>query len=96
MHNCACSVDLVLSWRILMKDNQCHGEIRTQLEKNLSPLEVTALALGAIVGWGCFVLPGIRFLPEAGPFGAVLGFLIGAVFQCIVALNYSVLIRPYP
>ena len=81
-----------------MKDseNQCHGEVRTQLEKNLNPLEVTALALGAIIGWGCFVLPGIRFLPDAGPMGAIIAFLVGAVFQCIVALNYSVLIRPYP
>ncbi len=71
-------------------------EERVQLEKNLSPLAVTSLALGAIVGWGCFVLPGIRFLPDAGPMGAVLAFMIGAFFQCIVALSYSVLIKPYP
>ena len=77
--------------------DQCHGgEVRTQLEKNLSPMEVTALSLGAIVGWGCFVLPGIRFLPDAGPMGSVIAFFIGALFQCIVALSYSVLIRPYP
>ena len=38
------------------------GEIREELEKTLRPLEVLALALGAIVGWGCFVLPAIRFL----------------------------------
>ena len=40
------------------------GEIREELEKTLRPLEVLALALGAIVGWGCFVLPAIRFLPS--------------------------------
>ncbi len=71
-------------------------EERKQLDKNLSPLAVTSLALGAIVGWGCFVLPGIRFLPDAGPIGAVLAFFIGGLFQCIVALSYSVLIKPYP
>lgn len=55
-----------------------------------------ALALGAIVGWGCFVLPGIRFLPDAGPLGTVIAFFVGALFQCIVALSYSFLIKPYP
>lgn len=77
--------------------NQCNEkDVRVELKKNLSPMAVTALALGAIVGWGCFVLPGIRFLPDAGPMGAVLAFFIGALFQCIVALSYSVLIKPYP
>lgn len=78
------------------KSPEIHEEVRAELEKNLSPLAVTALALGAIVGWGCFVLPGIRFLPDAGPMGSVLAFFIGAIFQCIVALSYSVLIKPYP
>jgi len=72
------------------------GEIREELEKTLRPLEVLALALGAIVGWGCFVLPAIRFLPDAGPLGTVIAFLVGAGFQCIVALSYSFLIKPYP
>ena len=72
------------------------SEVREELEKTLGPIEVLALALGAIVGWGCFVLPGIRFLPDAGPLGTVIAFFIGALFQGIVALSYSVLIKPYP
>ena len=40
---------------------------QVKLEKSLSPLQVCALALGSIVGWGCFVLPGDMFLPQAGP-----------------------------
>ncbi len=83
-----------------MKENSNNQTIQTgervELEKNLSPIAVTSLALGAIVGWGCFVLPGIRFLPDAGPIGAVLAFFIGAIFQCVVALSYSMLIKPYP
>ena len=39
---------------------------REELKKTMSPAEVWALAVGAIIGWGCFVLPGARFLPEAG------------------------------
>lgn len=72
------------------------GELREELEKTLRPIEVLALALGAIVGWGCFVLPGIRFLPDAGPMGTVIAFFVGALFQCMVALTYSFLIKPYP
>lgn len=71
-------------------------EVREELEKTLNPIEVLALALGAIVGWGCFILPAIRFLPDAGPMGTVIAFFIGAFFQCLVALTYSFLIKPYP
>ena len=78
-------------------EKHCHaGERREELEKTLRPVEVLALALGAIVGWGCFVLPGIRFLPDAGPIGTIIAFFVGALFQCIVALSYSFLIKPYP
>lgn len=71
-------------------------EKREELEKTLNPIAVLALALGAIVGWGCFILPAIRFLPDAGPLGTVIAFFVGAFFQCLVALTYSFLIKPYP
>lgn len=73
-----------------------HVDKREELEKTLNPIEVLALALGAIVGWGCFILPAIRFLPDAGPLGTCIAFFVGAAFQCIVALSYSFLIKPYP
>ena len=44
-----------------------HSE--TKLQKKLSPLNVWALALGSIIGWGAFVMPGNTFLPNAGPAG---------------------------
>ena len=40
------------------------------LEKSLSAVGVWALALGAMIGWGCFVMPGNTLLPDAGPIGA--------------------------
>ena len=44
-------------------DKHCPaGELREELEKTLRPVEVLALALGAIVGWGCFVLPGLSLI----------------------------------
>ena len=35
----------------------------THLEKSLSLFGVWALALGAMIGWGCFVMPGDTLLP---------------------------------
>ena len=80
----------------LTKKHELMEEAREALAKTLGPTEVLALALGAIVGWGCFMLPGITFLPNAGPLGTIIAFFIGAFFQCIVALGYSFLIKPYP
>ena len=68
---------------------------REELKKTMSPAEVWALAVGAIIGWGCFVLPGARFLPEAGPIGSVLAFIVGGGLLCFVALAYSILVKAY-
>ena len=54
----------------------------------LSPLAVIALSFGYAVGWGAFVLPGTLFLPNAGPTGSIIGFLIGMVIVVILAFNY--------
>ena len=54
----------------------------------LSPLAVMALSFGYAVGWGSFVLPGSVFLPNAGPLGTIIGFLIGTVIVVVLAFNY--------
>lgn len=69
---------------------------RTTLKKSMSPLAIWALAFGAIIGWGAFVMPGFRFLPVAGPLGACLGFAIGAVMFMFVAAAYGKLVGLYP
>lgn len=65
-------------------------------KKELRPIDVWGLALGAIVGWGCFVLPGNAFLPKAGPLGMALGMLIGASIIIVISLSYGYLIQKYP
>ena len=45
------------------------AEANGKFKRSMRPLDVWALALGAIIGWGCFVLPGNAFLPKAGPLG---------------------------
>ena len=67
-----------------------------KFKRSMRPLDVWALALGAIIGWGCFVLPGNAFLPKAGPLGTALGMLIGASLILVIALSYGYLIRKFP
>lgn len=66
------------------------------LRKVMRPIDVWGLALGAIIGWGCFVLPGTAFLPKAGPAGTALGMLIGALLIVVIAISYGYLIRKFP
>lgn len=62
----------------------------------MRPIDVWGLALGAIIGWGCFVLPGTAFLPKAGPAGTAVGMLIGALLIIVIAISYGYLINTYP
>ena len=61
----------------------------------MKPLQVGALSLGCIIGFGCFVLPG-DFLATAGPIGAVLGVLLGGAAMLIIARSYGVMVRAFP
>jgi amino acid transporter len=72
------------------------AEEQGKLKKAMRPIDVWGLALGAIIGWGCFVLPGSAFLPKAGPLGTTIGMLIGALLIIVIALSYGYLIRRFP
>lgn len=65
------------------------------LERSLSPASVWALALGSIIGFGCFILP-TDFMAEAGPLGAVLGLLLGGVVMMVIGKNISFMIAVNP
>lgn len=65
-------------------------------KKDLRKIDIWSLALGAIIGWGCFVMPGTSFLPKAGPIGSILGLMLGATFMCIICVSYGYMIRKFP
>ena len=67
-----------------------------KLKKAMRPIDVWGLALGAIIGWGCFVLPGNAFLPKAGPAGTAAGMMIGALLILVFAISYGYLIKNFP
>lgn len=66
------------------------------LERKLNPLNVWSLALGSIIGWGAFVMPGTTFLPKAGTLGTAIGMAIGALVMIIIAMNYGYMVQKYP
>ncbi|MBO5960988.1 MAG: APC family permease [Paludibacteraceae bacterium] len=74
-----------------MEKNEKQG-----FKKTLRPIDVWGLALGAIIGWGCFVLPGNAFLPKAGPGGMALGMLMGGLLILVISISYGYLIRRFP
>ncbi|WP_096439280.1 APC family permease [Alteribacter populi] len=70
-------------------------EERTQLKKVLKPHWVWAIALGSAVGWGCFILP-VVWMDQAGPLGAILGLVIGALLMIVIAVSFGFLINNFP
>lgn len=68
----------------------------TRLEKKLSPLNVWSLALGCIIGWGAFVMPGNTFLGKAGPLGTLIAMSVAAVIMIVIAFNYNYMINKFP
>jgi signal transduction histidine kinase/CheY-like chemotaxis protein len=59
-----------------------------RLPRNLSLLAVWGLSFGYAVGWGAFVMPGAKFLPDAGPLGTIIGVVAGAVAMAVIGWNY--------
>lgn len=72
------------------------GSSEVRLERKLSPLGTWALALGCIIGWGSFIMPGTTFLPQAGIAGTAIAMGISGAMMVVIALNYSFMIRRYP
>ena len=54
-----------------------HQEKAT-LQRQLKPMHVWAVAFGCIVGWGSFINPGKKFLPNSGVAGTAIAMALGA------------------
>ena len=68
---------------------------RGELRKSLNPVQVLSLALGCIIGFGCFVLPG-DFLGKAGPLGTVIGIIVGAALMLLIIKSYGMVVEKFP
>lgn len=74
-----------------MKENQ-----NKHLQRQLSPMHVWALAFGCIIGWGSFVNPGKKFLPNSGVAGTAIAMALGALVMIVIAFSYAYMIPKYP
>lgn len=63
------------------------------MDKRLSRMEVFSIVLGAIIGWGAFMLPGTKFLSSGGVINTGIGLLLGAL--CIIGIepSYHIMIQ---
>jgi len=66
------------------------------LQKQLSPMHVWAIAFGCIIGWGSFINPGKKFLPNSGVAGTAIAMLLGALVMVIIAASYAYMVPKYP
>ena len=66
------------------------------LQRQLTPMHVWALAFGCIIGWGSFVNPGKKFLPNSGVAGTAIAMVLGAIVMIIIACSYAYMIPKYP
>ena len=66
------------------------------LQRQLTPMHVWALAFGCIIGWGSFVNPGKKFLPNSGVAGTAVAMVLGAVVMIVIAFSYAYMIPKYP
>ncbi len=66
------------------------------LKKTLNPLNVWAIAFGCIIGWGSFINPGKKFLPNSGVAGTAIAMVLGALVMVIIAFSYAYMVPKYP
>ena len=59
-------------------------------------MNVWAIAFGCVIGWGSFVNPGKKFLPNSGVAGTAIAMILGALVMMIIAFSYAYMVPKYP
>ena len=67
-----------------------------QFKKKLNPMDVWAIAFGCIIGWGAFINPGEKFLPNSGVAGTAIAIAIGAIIMIVISISYAYMIKKHP
>lgn len=69
---------------------------RKKLNKSLGPASIWAVAVGSIIGWGCFI-QGANWTERAGgPLPLMVGFFVGGLLMMVVGCSYSYMIAKFP
>ena len=67
-----------------------------KLMRKLTPTHVWAIAFGCVIGWGSFINPGKKFLPNSGVAGTAIAMFLGALVMMVIALSYAYMVPKYP
>jgi amino acid transporter len=59
-------------------------------------MHVWAIAFGCVIGWGSFINPGKKFLPNSGVAGTTIAMILGALVMIIIAFSYAYMVPKYP
>ena len=73
-----------------------NGTGKNALRRQLSPMHVWAIAFGCVIGWGSFINPGKKFLPNSGVAGTAIAMILGALVMIIIAFSYAYMVPKYP
>ena len=65
-------------------------------KRQLSKTHVWALAFGCIIGWGAFINPGKKFLPNSGVDGTAIAMVLGGIVMMIIAFAYAYMVPRHP
>lgn len=72
------------------------GSSQPTLKRQLNPMHVWAIAFGCIIGWGSFINPGKKFLPNSGVAGTAIAMVLGALVMIIISFSYAYMVPKYP
>ncbi len=61
------------------------------MRKKLNKIDILALALGSIIGWGSFTLPGSKFLQESGIINTAIGLTLGGTVIIFIQMGYQIM-----
>lgn len=61
------------------------------MKTKLDSKDLFCIALGSVIGWGAFVLPGNLFLPDYGVLNTAVGMLVAAGMIYFIGKSYTVL-----
>ena len=64
--------------------------------ESISYLQAIAISVGAIIGWGAYVMPGDLFLPQSQLLGSSIAIIIGTLAIYMVARAYINLLTQTP
>lgn len=79
-----------------MSNKNTNQAVNNGLQRQLSPMNVWAIAFGCVIGWGSFINPGKKFLPNSGVAGTAIAMVLGALVMVIIAFSYAYMVPKYP